>query len=168
MPARVLKIVNENLIKWSIGFISVIVVQITFLRYFALILVPNTRVQPDLVLLLLFFFGTRHSQIMTTVTGFIVGFLLDALSGGMIGMHALTKTVAGFIIGYMPEAHKIQKLVQFSVFLFIVILLHDILFNAIYTINTEFNFWRLLFVYSLPSSIYTLFIGCLIFYSQKR
>jgi len=168
MPSRVLKIIDISFLKWLIGFFTVIIIQISILRYFALVFVPNTPIQPDLVLLFLFFFGIRHSQIVSTLMGFGVGFLLDALGGGMLGLHALTKTVAGFIIGYIPEAHKIQKMAQFCLFLFIVNILHDLLYNTIYIIHTELSFWQLLFKYSLSSCLYTVFIGCLIFYGLRR
>ena len=165
---RISFLLNVRFYKWCFGFASLIIVQISVLKYFWLIFIPNVIVQPDLVLILLFFFGIRQSQITSTLTGFFAGFFLDAFGGGIIGLHALTKTFAGFLIGYVPKAHKLQRIIQFCVFYFIINIIHDILYKLIYTINTEFNIWKLLFVQSLPSTIYSLFIGAIFFYCLTK
>ena len=171
---KIFNFVNVNFLKWSGGFLGLILIQISVLKHLAIsqlplgIFRPNTLVQPDLILILLFFFGIRYSQLASTLTGFTAGFFLDALSGGILGLHALTKTVAGFLIGYVPRVHKIQTLVQFCVFYFAVGIVHDILYYVIYTINTEFSLWRLFFVHSFPSTLYSVFIGGMVYYWLKR
>ena len=160
--------VDSNFLKWCGGFLGFIFIQISVLKHLALPISANDPIQPDLVLLLLFFYGMRHSQLASTLTGFASGFFLDALGGGMLGLHALTKTVAGFLVGYVPRTHKIHKIVQFCVLFFAISIIHDMIYNFIYKINTEFGFWRLLFVHSFPSTIYSVFIGSIIYYWLKR
>lgn len=155
-------------LKWSVGFLVTILVQVTVLRYIAIEVQPNISVQPDLILLLLFFMGLRTPQITATVAGFLSGILYDILAGGIIGLSAFTKTIVGFLTGFFPPEHKIQKIVRFSFLLFFVTMLHDMIFNAIFVINTEFAFWRLVVIRSIPSSIYTVFVGSIIFYGRER
>jgi len=159
---------NSTIFKWGAGFLVLIVVQVTVLKYIAIEVQSNISVQPDLVLILLFFFGLRHSQITSTVTGFAVGLVSDILGGGIIGLTAFAKTVAGYSVGYFPREHKIQKISQFSLLLLVITIIHDVIFNIIYVINTELNFWRIVLLHSLPSSIYTVFIGAIIFYWIKQ
>jgi len=163
-----LKPVYLKFLKWSSVFFLVIIAQISILKFFSFVIRPNTVVKPDIVLIFLFFYGIRYSQLSSTLTGFASGFFLDALGGGILGLHALTKTVAGFLMGYDPRTHKIHKIIQFSILFFTISIIHDILYNAIYIINTESSFWRLLFVHSLPSTVYSVFIGGIVYYWLKR
>ncbi|KPK95024.1 hypothetical protein AMJ80_05245 [bacterium SM23_31] len=163
-----LKPVYLKSLKWGSVFFLVIIAQISILKFFSFVIRPNTVVKPDIVLIFLFFYGIRYSQLASTLTGFASGFFLDALGGGILGLHALTKTVAGFLMGYVPRTHKIHKIIQFSILFFTISIIHDILYNAIYIINTESSFWRLLFVHSLPSTIYSVFIGGIVYYWLKR
>lgn len=165
---KILKPAYVKFLKWSLTFFLVIIAQISVLNFFSLVVRSNTVVKPDIVLIFLFFYGIRYSQLSSTLTGFATGFFLDALGGGMLGLHALTKSVAGFLMGYVPRTHKIHKIVQFCLLFFTISIIHDMIYNAIYIINTEFSFWRLLFVHSLPSTIYSVFIGSIIYYWLKR
>lgn len=165
---KIIKPAYVKLLKWALVFFLLIIAQISVLNFFSLEFRPNTVVKPDIVLIFLFFFGIRYSQLTSTLTGFAAGFFLDALGGGMLGLHALTKTVAGFLMGYVPRTHKIHKIVQFCLLFFTISIIHDMLYNAIYIINTELGFWRLLFVHSLLSTIYSVFIGSIIYYWLKR
>ena len=168
LSLKIFNLINANFIKWCAGFLGLIIIQISVLKHLELIIKPNSPAKPDLVLILLFFYGIRYSQLASTVAGFAAGFFLDSLSGGMLGLHALTKTIAGFLIGYVPRVHKIQRVVQFCVLYFIINITHDLLYNIIYSINTEFSIWGLFFVNSLPSSVYSVFIGGISFYWLKR
>lgn len=165
--SRMSHIFNTGLLKWGAGFFGLVLLQISVLKHLALVK-NNTVIQPDLILILLFFYGIRQSQIGSTLAGFFSGLLLDAFSGGMLGMHAFSKTVAGFLIGYIPRSHKIQTLLHFCLSYFIIGIIHDFVYNFLYTINSDIGIWRLLFVHSLPSTLYSVFIGGIIFYMLKR
>jgi len=158
---------NTTTMKWIAGFLAVIFLQITALKYIEIEVRPNITVQPDIVLLMLFFFGVRNPQNISTITGFFTGLVYDIIGGGIIGLSAFSKTIAGFLTGFVPRIHKLQKISQFLLFLFIVTIIHDLVYNAIYVINTEINYWRLVVVHSLPSSIYTAFVGMIIYYAKK-
>lgn len=163
-----MKLINSNTIKWVAGFITLAVAENTILKFISIEITPNLSVQPDLILLLLFFFGLRYSQIHSTLTGFSAGLMFDLISGSIFGLSALTKTVAGFMMGFLPREHKVQKISHFILMLFTIVFAHDLIFNAVYVINTEINYWRLILLHALPSSLYTVFIGGIIFYWKKH
>ena len=165
---KIISLITVRFLKWSAGFFALIILQISVLRYLGVITTPNVIVQPDLVLILLFFYGIRHPQISSTMTGFFSGLFLDALSGGILGLHALTKTIAGFLTGYVPNAYKMQKIIQFCFYYFVISIIHDTLYDLIYTINTEIGLIKLIFIQSLPSTIYSVFIGGIVFYWIQR
>jgi len=169
-PAR-LHILNpektETLI-WIISFFAIIIFQITLLKYVAIEVKPNISVQPDIILLMLFFFGLRFSQNTSTITGFLTGLVYDMLSGGIVGLSAFTKTIIGFILGFAPNRQKIKQISQFIILLFTIVLLHDLLFNMIYVLDTDINYWSLVLNHSLPSSIYTVFLGVIVFFWLEK
>ncbi len=158
---------NSDIFKWAAGFIATVFIQVTVLKFIAIEVQPNISVQPDLVLLLLFFFGLHFSPNLSSIAGFLSGLTYDIFSGGIIGLSAFTKTISGFIIGYLPRMHKLQKLFHFLILLFTVVLIHDLVYNAIFVINTEINYFRLVLLHSIPSSFYTVFIGVIVFYWKK-
>ncbi|MFC1564076.1 rod shape-determining protein MreD [candidate division KSB1 bacterium] len=162
------KSLDSTYVKWGSGFIVLTLIQITVLQYISINVTQDISVKPDLVLLMLFFFGLRFSQIHSTITGFAAGLLMDILSGGIIGLNALTKTLSGFMTGYLPREYKIKQLSQCCLFLFMICIIHDVVFNIIYVINSQLSFWRIFLLHSLPSSAYTVFIGGIIYYWNKK
>lgn len=158
---------NRSLGKWSLLFFLAVMIQVTVLQFIAVEVRPNISVQPDLILLVLFFFGLRFQQSYSVVAGFVSGLLYDILGGGILGLTAFSKTIVGFAVGFLPRVHKIQKIAQFIMMLFLVTISHDIILNGVYIINTDLNYLRLVLTHSLPSAIYTVFVGVIIFYWQK-
>lgn len=158
---------NSSLGKWILVFSFALVLQVTVLQFIAVEVRPNISVQPDVLLLTLFFFGLRFQHSRAIVAGFCSGLMYDILGGGILGLTAFSKTIVGFVVGFLPRMHKIQKLAQFVLMLFLVTLSHDMIQNAVYVINTDLNYFRLVLTHSLPSAIYTGFIGVIIFYWQK-
>ncbi|MFC1561714.1 rod shape-determining protein MreD [candidate division KSB1 bacterium] len=158
-----IKPLNATFLKWGAGFFCVVIIQVTALKYLAIEIRPNISVQPDVVLLLLFFFGMQFSQNTSITTGFAAGLLYDIFGGGIMGLSAFSKTVAGFLTGYIPRRHKMKNVSQFIVFLLVITIIHDLIFNAIYVINTDIDYWMVVALHTLPSSIYTLFIGVIIY-----
>lgn len=56
-------------------------------------------VKPDLVLLVVLYYGFIHGSREGAYLGFIAGLLSDFLTGHYIGLNALSKMVAGYAVG---------------------------------------------------------------------
>ncbi|MEW5800783.1 MAG: rod shape-determining protein MreD [bacterium] len=54
-------------------------------------------VKPDLVLIVVCYISLRWEEEVGTCLGFLLGFLQDVLSVGILGLNALTKTLFGFM-----------------------------------------------------------------------
>ncbi|MFC1477671.1 rod shape-determining protein MreD [candidate division KSB1 bacterium] len=162
------KLEKADVIKWIAGFTCIIVIQITALRYIAIPVNPNISVEPDVILLALFYFSLYNSHNATIIAGFCSGLAFDLLGGGIIGLGAFTKTIIGFILGYTPRKHVLRKLSQYIFVLFLIALSHDFIYNSIYSFNTTISFWNLVAWRSFPSSIYTVLVGIIIFYWVKK
>ncbi len=60
---------------------------------------------PDVVLLFVAWMGLRHGRQTGAVSGFVAGFLMDAVYGTW-GLHMLVKTIVGFAVGLFPYAER--------------------------------------------------------------
>ncbi len=71
-----------------IGIIA-IVLQLTLIP-----LISFDFILPDILLIVLVYFTLLKGQLFGTVYGFILGFLFDIFSGGLIGSAMFSKTLA--------------------------------------------------------------------------
>lgn len=146
-------------IKWGIIFLAGIIVQSTFTQLIAI-----HDIRPDILIIILTFYGLRFGQLRSTIMGFTIGFFQDLLSGGLLGQSSLTKSIAGFIVGFYGKKNK--RVVQEAFFwaLGIGCLFHNTFFMFIATFGTDVEFWNMFVYLVLPSSAYTFVIGLLSFF----
>lgn len=61
------------------------------------------NVKPDLTLVFLALYGLSNSSISGSVSGFTAGLIQDILSGGLLGITAMSRLIVGFLSGYLGE-----------------------------------------------------------------
>ncbi len=83
----------------SIWVILGVVVQATWLA--ALHIPP--QITPDIVLIMTISYGLLRGPDQGLLFGLGAGFFVDLLSGGIIGVSALSKMIAGFSAGFMEK-----------------------------------------------------------------
>jgi len=98
-----------------------IIIQATFMHCIAL-----GTVKPDLVLLLVIFFSLYNGSQAGLICGLIVGFCVDVLSSGIVGINCFILGGAGLLCGFLKErvyaGHLLTRiLVGFAACLFSVI-----------------------------------------------
>lgn len=62
-----------------------------------------TGTKPDVVLILVCFFGLRYGQLKGMTYGALSGLVMDIACGFVLGPHIISKSVAGFVIGAVRE-----------------------------------------------------------------
>lgn len=115
---------------------------------------------PDIPLLWIVYLGIRRGQIPATLAGFLIGLLLDLLSGadGLVGLSALVKTAGGFIAGFFfNETRMRQTLSGYGSLtaVFIVSLVHHALYFLILLQGTDITVTQTFLRYGLPTAVYT-------------
>lgn len=60
-------------------------------------------VVPDLLLVLVILLGLRRGPEAGCLCGFVLGLAQDVLSGGPLGLQALSKALVGFLVGELPR-----------------------------------------------------------------
>ncbi len=109
-------------------------------------MISFNTIAPNLILLIVVFYGIRYGKIFGSLLGFLLGFIFDLISGGLLGSSMFAFTLAGFIAGYYFREDNYANLYSFN---FLFILLYA---------STFALFAYALIVYStLSSNILTLF-----------
>ena len=116
---------------------------------------------PDIVLLYVAWLALRHGRLAGSVTGFGLGFLMDAIYGTW-GLHMIAKTLVGFLVGLFPANERETLLImpqQAFIGTLVIALVHNgllVLMIALQSgVRTEFLIWALW----LGSALYTSILG---------
>ncbi|HMB94019.1 MAG TPA: rod shape-determining protein MreD [Rhodothermales bacterium] len=116
---------------------------------------------PDIVLLYVAWLALRHGRLAGSVTGFGLGFLMDAIYGTW-GLHMLIKTILGFLVGLFPANERETLLImpqQAFIGTLVIALVHNgllVLMIALQSgVRTSFLIWALW----LGSALYTSILG---------
>ncbi|MGM0501045.1 MAG: rod shape-determining protein MreD [Bacillota bacterium] len=81
----------------SLIFIAVIIQSLAVLPEFAF------GIHPDLLLIVLTMGAINYGKTAGGVLGFTAGLLQDWFSGGLFGIHAVSKTITGYLCGFLKN-----------------------------------------------------------------
>ena len=131
-------------------------------------LVAIKSIQPDLILLALFFIALMEGSYPATIAGFCAGLVQDLYAPQTLGLNALSKSVIGFALGFCQRGVFTEGLIPRSLILFAAVLLHDLLYFLV-------SFWpdigsglaKVLSV-GIPTAFYTAVFGYVVFYYMHR
>jgi len=120
-------------------------------------------VRPDLLLIALTAVALRRGPVVGLYAGLYLGLIQDVYAVEVLGANVLAKAVVGYGMGFFEE--KVMKVMAATrVFLLAsALILHDLIFYLAAGYRGLFFRDALLFS-SLPSAIYTLVLGAVIFY----
>jgi rod shape-determining protein MreD len=120
-------------------------------------------VRPDLVLIALTAVALRHGPVAGLYAGLLIGLVQDVYAVETLGANVLAKGLVGYALGFFEE--KVMKVMAATrvVLLAVALFVHDVLFLIAAGHRGGF-FWDALLWRSLPSAVYTLVLGALVFY----
>jgi rod shape-determining protein MreD len=141
--------------------IFLILLQTTIIRFLSV-----ESISPDILLIWIVMLGIRDGHITGMTAGFLIGLVLDLLSGtdGMLGLTALSKTAAGFISGYFYNENKTYQTLgsyQFLLILAAGTLVHNLIYFIIFLQGSGIRWWDTILFYGIPSLLYTVAVGVL-------
>ena len=140
-------------IRYGLITVALIILQTTFVRF-----VSIENVTPDILLVWIAYLALRHGQIHATVAGFILGFIMDIISGNFLGLSALSKTVCGFVGGYFFDEEKTDQTLatyRFAIIVLIGALVHNLIYFSIFVQGSDFPFFRTIIFFGVTTSLYT-------------
>ena len=135
-----------------------LILQQTLVRWIAF-----DAVRPDLTLIALTFVALRYGSIAGLYSGLILGLVQDVYAVEILGANALAKSLVGYGLGFFEE--KVVKVMPATRVLLLGLAfgLHDAVFHLACGIGGA-GFFGAMFRFSLPSAVYTLLLGALVFY----
>jgi rod shape-determining protein MreD len=120
-------------------------------------------VRPDLMLIALTAVALRRGPVAGLYAGVYLGLIQDVYAVEAMGANVLAKAVVGYAMGFFEE--KVMKVMAATRVLLLAsaLILHDLLYYLAAGFRGVFFRDALLFQ-SLPSAIYTLVLGAVVFY----
>jgi len=143
---------NEHLRRLLLATL-LIIIQTTVIEYLSVM-----GIKPDILLIFIVYIAITKGQITGTIYGFIIGFIFDLVSGGVLGISSLCKTIAGFVSGYFYNENKIGLTLSSYRFLLILILisfLHNIIYFLIFLQGSEVDILSAILKLGLTTTLYT-------------
>lgn len=119
---------------------------------------------PDVVLLYVALMGLRHGRLAGSVSGFALGFLMDAIYDTW-GIQMFVKTLVGFLIGLFPAKERESLLIlprQAFLGVLVIALLHNGILAILFALQADTRTMTLITVLWLGSAIYTAAVGTLV------
>ena len=141
----------------------VLILQSTLVR-----LVAIEGVQPDLIILALFFIALLEGSYAATIAGFCVGLVQDIYAPDTLGLNALCNSLIGFALGFCQRGVFVEGLIPRSLILFAAVVLHDLLYFLIFLWPDVGSGLSRLLTVGIPTALYTAILGYLIFYFIQK
>jgi rod shape-determining protein MreD len=142
-------------ILYVLGIIGIILLQTTLLNFITIV-----GIKPDLALIVVYFVGLFGDEIRGVVTGLTLGYFMDLLSGGVWGIHLVTKSILGFLAGLLGRTLVNVKAVFTGMIISLCSAVQGLIFLLVsYFIMTPENPWTLLSHTILLQAIYDGVVG---------
>ena len=112
---------------------------------------------PDVTLLFVLWSAVRYGQMKGCLTGFLVGFALDAIYG-LWGIHMFVKTLIGFLVGFLNIIdgqvfeRSIRRIIEMTL---VASLTHNSLMALFVLLLGEVSWEHLLWSMCVGSTLYT-------------
>ena len=120
-------------------------------------------IKPDLIMVVLVAVSMRYGSVVGVFSGLTIGLIQDVYAIEALGANAMAKCLVGYFTGLLDE--KVIKVMPATKVLFLAVafIVHD----TVYGLAAGFHgsiFVQALLTKTIPSGIYTLLLGSLVFY----
>jgi len=115
-------------------------------------------VTPDLLLILVVWLAISNGQMTGLIGGFVIGLVMDGITGDVPGTNALSKTIVGFTAGFFFNENKIYLTLGNYPALLITLLcavVHNFIYYFFHVRYTEMTFNVFIYKYCIASALYT-------------
>jgi rod shape-determining protein MreD len=152
----------------AVGTILSVVIQAT---WFAQLNLP-AQVKPDLVMVAVISYALLKGPYIGTNLGLLAGFLMDLVSGNIIGGGVLTKMLAGFAAGMLEKTIFKDNLLVPAITVFLGTIFFESLNLVIYlSFGANLSFFNMLLHTILPMAFYNAILAPVIYqllYTMER
>ena len=151
------------------GFLPIIkYVAIYFILLFVetnlLHLISIKNITPDLILVYVLIFSLRENKSKAAMIGFGAGLIQDVFTTKFFGLSAFTKSIAGFLGVFFQQQRIEYKLLYYSTVFLVLIFIHELIYQLIYSLGGDIGFWNLLLYSIIPRTFYTLAMAVIFYF----
>jgi rod shape-determining protein MreD len=145
---------KKNLSLLGLIFLS-LVIQTTVLAG-----LPHQLAKPDLLLILIVYFGLNTSPLAGAILAFLSGFMMDIFSGSIFGVHTFSKTAIFFLTILIKDRFYIKSpLFQAGTIFSFSIIEGFIIISILGLISPIENLLPPFFTFIIPQSLITGLVG---------
>ena len=145
----------------------IIYVLLLFIEKNLVHLIAIKHITPDLILIFVIIISLREDRGKSTVIGFFAGLFQDVFTTGFFGLSAMTKSMVGFLGFVFQQPKKKYNLTYYIIIFAILVFIHEIIYQFIYSLGGHISFFRLLFYYIIPKAIYTVIVAIMVYFIFK-
>lgn len=106
---------------WSVKGVMLFSFLIALLLSFFPLPIPVRQWWPEWLLLLLIFWSIHHPQVFSIWSAFILGLIVDTITGSTLAMHAITYALVVYLARFWGQNYP--NWTKFSQYLFVILLL---------------------------------------------
>jgi rod shape-determining protein MreD len=128
-------------------------------------------VTPDLLTIWIIYIAIKDGQLPATVWGFVIGLMVDFVTGNFIGLSAFSKTVAGFVAGYFYDENKTFVTLasyRYLIIVLIVSFVHNVVYFTLFTRGSDITLARAILQIGLATTFYTVTVTLLPMFAFAR
>ena len=148
-------------------YIVLVVAQLTLVP-----LISIEFLHPNILIIFLVYLTLIYGQFYGTLAGFVMGFIFDIATGGLLGSNMFSFTLAGFSTGNFFNVNKIghnTKSLIFVLFVFIAAFINAMTFSILSLSQSSLKFGFILFEGGLLPGLYTALVSSVvIIFKQSR
>ena len=136
-----------------------------------LMLFPFQRIRPDLVLILILYWGLFYPPITGGILTLFMGFLMDLFSGNVFGLYTLSRPLIFYIAQFFKGRVFLESFRSQFLFVFIFGLVEAFLILILIRTlnpNSVSRLYPLLFTLLLPQSFFTGLISPVLFFLIRK
>lgn len=149
----------------SIGVVLCVTIQSTWLAALHL----PAQVTPDLVLIMAISYGLLRGPDTGLLFGLGAGLFMDLVSGGLIGVQALSKMAAGFFAGFMEKNIFKDNLLVPVIAAFVGTLVCESFNILMYmAFNSNYHFFNTFFLAILPLAFFNALLAPVVYHLLLR
>ena len=142
---------------YALIYVAVLFLQLTFANFMAVY-----GISPNFLVIYLVYLSLKFQRTWGSVIGFLMGIFQDAVSTPLFGVNAFSKTFSGFFVHLLPRGKVGTPIADVGLLIFTVTLVHDFLFNFIYSLESQQGVLFILLRYAAPGAVYTAVLGMMI------
>ncbi len=122
--------------------------------------IPHQLVKPDLLLILIVYFGLYTSPLAGAMLAFLLGYMMDIFSGSIFGVHTFSKTAIFFLTILIKDRFYVKSpLFQAGTIFSFSIIDGFIIISILGFVSPVENLLPPFFTFIIPQSLITGFVG---------